>query len=301
MAGRLNRALGVASVGLGLAEIIVPDRVGRICGLRRHPIASRVVLPLLGVRELTHAAGLLAGRQPSRWIWTRVVGDVMDLGLLGRAMTDRRGDRDRVAAATGAVAAITALDVFAAISTTRARRRSRRGLLQVEASVTVKRPPEEVYRFWHDFEKLPTFMRHLESVRMTGQRSSHWIARAPGRRRVEWDAEVIEDRPRQLIAWRTVDGARVRNSGTVRFRSAPGGQGTEIRVEMRFSPPAGRVGAAVAQMFGEHPYQQVRDDLRRFKQVMETGEVTRSDGSPDGISARRQVMQHPGRPRPAAR
>jgi len=301
MAGRLHRGLGIVSAGLGLAEIIAPKQISRLCGVRRHPIASRVVVPLLGVRELGHAAGLLPGRQPSLWIWTRVVGDAMDLSLLGRALADRRSDRSRLAAATGAVAAITAVDVLAAIGTTRARSRSRRGSMRVEASVTVTRAPEEAYRFWHDLENLPRFMDHLESVQMTGRGSSHWIAKAPGGRRVEWDAEVIEDRPAQLIAWHTVDGAEVKNSGTVRFAAAPGGRGTEVRVELDFSPPGGRVGATVAKLFGEHPYQQIRDDLRRFKQVIETGEVTRSDGSPDGLRARRQVMQHAAAPQPAAR
>jgi uncharacterized membrane protein len=296
----LARGLGVASLGLGLAEIIAPAGISRLCGIRR-PVAARTILPLLGVRELGHAAGLLAARGPSRWVWTRVVGDAIDLSLLGRGLADGRGDRRRIAAATGAITAITALDVYAAIRVTRARgmRRGRR-MLRLEASVTVKRTPEEVYRFWHNLENLPIFMSHLESVRMMGQRSSHWTARAPSGRTVEWDAEIIEDRPRELIAWRTVDGTNVQNSGSVRFVPAPGGRGTEIRVEMQFSPPGGRVGAAVAKMFGEHPYQQVRDDLRRFKQVIETGEVARSEGSPDGMSARRQVMQHSGQPRAAA-
>jgi uncharacterized membrane protein len=289
MAGRLTRGLGIASLGLGLAELIAPTQVSRVSGVHRHPIAARGIVPLLGIRELGHAAGLLPGRQPSRWIWTRVAGDAVDLGLLGRAMADRRSDPTRVAFATGAVAAITALDVYAAISTVRFHRRNR---LQVQASVTVRKPPEKVYKFWHDFENLPTFMHHLESVEVTGQRTSHWTAKGPGRRRVQWDAEMIEDRPNRLISWHTVDRAKVRNSGVVRFAPAPGDWGTEVRVEMTFSPPAGRLGAAVAKMFGEHPHQQVRDDLLRFKQVIETGEVTRSEGAPEGLNTARQVMQH---------
>ncbi|WP_345630820.1 SRPBCC family protein [Rugosimonospora acidiphila] len=188
------------------------------------------------------------------------------------------------------------LGAVAALGVIRARGR-RREALRVRASVTVDRAPEEAYRFWRDLENLPSFMYHLESVRATGQGGSHWTARAPGRRSVEWDAELVEDRPRQLIAWRSVDGADVKNSGQVSFAPAPGGRGTEVRVELDFSPPAGRLGAAVAKLFGEHPYQQARDDLRRFKQVIETGEVTRSDASPDGLNARRQLAQRPGRPR----
>ncbi len=295
--GRLTRALGIASAGLGLAGIAAPDRIGRLCGLRQP--GARLILPLLGVRELGHAAGLLPGRQPKPWIWSRVVGDTMDLSLLGRALADRRSDRTRVILATGAVAGITVVDVVAAIRTSSARRRSRR--LRVAGSVTVTPPLEQVYRFWHDFENLPTFMDHLESVQTSGKRTSHWVAKAPGGRHVEWDAEVVEDRPQQLIAWRTVDGAAVSNSGQVRFAPAPGGQGTEIHVELDFSPPAGRLGTAVAKLFGEHPHQQIRDDLRRFKQVVETGEVIRSDGSPEGADTRRTVLQRPGRPGSATR
>jgi uncharacterized membrane protein len=299
-ARRLARGVGVASAALGLAEIIAPGRISRMSGVR-HPIASRVILPLLGGRQLGHAAGLLVGRQPSRWIWTRVAGDAADLGLLGRAMADCRNDRRRVAMATGAVAAVTALDVFASILTTRARGARPSGPMYLRGSVTVNRGPDEVYQFWRDLERLPTFMNHVESVRITGPRTSHWTARAPGRRSVEWEAEMVEDRPRQMISWRSVDGSKVPNSGTVRFAGAPGGRGTEVRVELRFSPPGGRIGAAVAKMFGEHPYQQVRDDLRRFKQVMETGEVTRSEGSPEGLEARRQVMPHRAQPHPAVK
>jgi uncharacterized membrane protein len=296
--GRLARGLGVASAGLGLAALIAPGRLSRACGVH-HPVAARVILPVLGARELGHAAGLVPGRQPSRWIWTRVAGDAMDLSLLGSALADRRNDRRRVAMATAAVATMTALDVFAAIGTARARGARRRGPLQMGASVTVNRATDEVYEFWQDLENLPTFMHHLESVEVTGPRSSHWTASAPGGRSVEWDAEVVEDRPAQRISWRSVPGARVENSGTVRFVPAPGGRGTEVRVELNFSPPGGRVGAAVAKLFGEHPYQQVRDDLRRFKQVIETGEVTRSEGSPEGLNARRQVRQRSSQPLPA--
>jgi uncharacterized membrane protein len=290
----LNRGLGIGSVGLGLAMIIAPARISRMCGVHRHPIASRVILPVLGIRQLGHAAGLLPARRPTMWIWSRVVGDAMDLSLLGRAMNDRRSDQRRLAMASGVFAAITAADVFLAIRTTRIRR-GWRGPLHLQASITVNRPPEEVYRFWRDLENLPSFMHHLEAVRTTGLRSSHWTAKAPGGS-VEWEAEILEDRPQELISWRTVDRSDIPNSGTVRFTPAPGGRGTEVRVELRFSPPGGRVGAAVATMFGEHPYQQVRDDLRRFKQVIETGEVARSEGTPEGINTRRQMMQHSGQP-----
>jgi uncharacterized membrane protein len=135
--------------------------------------------------------------------------------------------------------------------------------------------------FWRDLDHLPTFMIHLEAVTSSGERRSHWVAKAPGGR-VEWDAEIAEDRPGEIIAWQSVKGSDVPNGGSVRFTDAPADRGTEVRVDLHYDPPAGSAGAMVVKLFGEEPEQQLCDDLRRFKQVMETGEVVRSDGSLEG-------------------
>ena len=155
-------------------------------------------------------------------------------------------------------------------------------MLHVKKSVTVNCPREDVYQFWRDLENLPRFMLHLESVKTAGDRRSHWIAKAPAGKTVEWDAEIIEERPNELIAWRSLAGSDVRNEGAVRFTQAPGDRGTEVHVELQYDAPAGRAGATIAKLFGEEPSQQIRDDLRRFKQVMETGEIVRSEGSLEG-------------------
>lgn len=154
--------------------------------------------------------------------------------------------------------------------------------MQVRSAITIRRPVDEVYAFWRSFENLPRFMYHLESVDVTGTTTSHWKAKAPAGTTVEWDATITVESPGSFIAWESVEGADVRNSGTVRFSEAPGDQGTEVFVELDYDPPGGALGAVVAKLFGEEPLQQVRDDLRRFKQIMECGEVTLSDGSPDG-------------------
>ncbi|GLX11262.1 SRPBCC family protein [Microbispora sp. NBRC 16548] len=167
--------------------------------------------------------------------------------------------------------------------------------LDLHAAVTVRRPRDQVYRFWHRFERLPTFMTHVESVTTVGG-VTHWTARGPAGKAVEWDAEIVEDLRDEVISWRSTGTALVPNSGTVRFCEAPGGRGTEVRVHLRYDPPGGRAGLAVARLLGEHPEQQVRDDLRRFKQVMETGEVVRSEGSPEGARAVRQLRRRPARP-----
>jgi uncharacterized membrane protein len=166
----------------------------------------------------------------------------------------------------------------------------------VSKSVTVNRPIADVYQFWRDFENLPRFMQHLEAVEVMGVRRSHWVARAPAGKQVEWDAEIVDERRNELISWRSLDGSDVRHAGTVRFREAPGDRGTEIRVELDYDPPAGAIGSAIAKLFGEEPSQQLRDDLRRFKQVLETGEVVLSEGSPEGAgqgASKQRVAQAP--------
>ena len=151
--------------------------------------------------------------------------------------------------------------------------------IRVRKSVTGNRPADEVYAFWRNLENLPRFMKNLESVQVTGGGRSHWKATAPGGTSVEWDAVTTEDRPNELIAWRSVEGADVPNTGVVRFVGAAGGRGTEIHVDLSYEPPAGKLGALVAKLFGDEPGQQVDGDLRRFKQVLEVGEVLYSDAS----------------------
>jgi uncharacterized membrane protein len=144
---------------------------------------------------------------------------------------------------------------------------------KIEKSVIVRRPAAELYQFWRNFENLPRFMNHLKSVSANGQRS-HWVARGPLGKGVEWDAEIINEIPAEVIGWRSLDGADVPNAGSVHFKELNSSSGTEVRVVMKYSPPAGAVGALVAALFGENPEQQLNDDLSRFKEVMETGQVS---------------------------
>jgi uncharacterized membrane protein len=293
---RLSCALGWASAGLGVVQLAAPGAVARLTGIEALPW-PRGVVRLVGVRELFHAAVLLGTRRPAEFVWTRVAGDAMALALLGCAMS--RGDegtRRRVMAASAAVVGITAADVYTML---RARSRAavtRTGPTPLHAAITVNRPRQEVYRYWRDLENLPRFMAHLESVQTMPGGYSRWRAKGPMKKSVEWDAEIVEDRPGEVIAWRSAKGTAVRNSGSVRFADAPAGRGTEVRVEIDYRPPAGRMGLAIARLWAEHPEQQVRDDLCRFKQVIETGDVVRSEGSPEGPLARRQLFQRVAQP-----
>jgi uncharacterized membrane protein len=154
----------------------------------------------------------------------------------------------------------------------------------VKKSVTVMIPRADVYAFWRDFENLPRFMTHLKSVITLSDGRSHWVINGPADNAIEWDAELVADRPGELISWRTLsDGEGIAShSGSVRFADAPGDRGTEVHVELQYDIVGGGVAAALARLFGEEPGQKIADDLRRFKQVVETGEVVLSDGSLEG-------------------
>jgi len=153
--------------------------------------------------------------------------------------------------------------------------------VKVRRSFTIGRSPEECYRSWRDLERLPRFMTHLISVLIVDERRSHWVAKAPAPwGQVEWDAEIIADTPNELISWRSLRDADVDNAGSVRFRPAPGDRGTEVTVELNYEPPAGQLGITLARLFGEEPRQQIEDDLRHFKQLMEAGEIPTVAGQP---------------------
>jgi uncharacterized membrane protein len=281
---RMARALGVFSIGLGLAQVLAPHGVARAIGVDDDD-GNRKTMRALGVREIATGVGLLTQQRLAPFAWGRVTGDAMDLALLGRAFNSRRNDRGRLAAATAAVAGVTILDLVASQRLTRSAEdspisaRVRRQGIRVHKAITIHRPLEEVYEFWRKLENLPRFMVHLESVRTLDDRRSYWKARAPLGLTVEWTAEIVEERPHELLSWRSVEDSQVPNRGTVRFVRAPGDRGTEVHLDLRYDPPAGAVGATIAKLFGEEPSQQVDGDLRRLKQVLETGEVVHSDAS----------------------
>jgi uncharacterized membrane protein len=153
---------------------------------------------------------------------------------------------------------------------------------RVDHAITIAKPVTDVYRFWRDLENLPHFMDHLIDVDTTTDGKSHWIAKGPLGLKVEWDAEIITDTPNQVIAWRSLPGSDVDTAGAVRFRELADGRGTEVRVELKYDPPAGKVGTFIAKLFGENPDRQVREDLRRLKQILEAGEVPTVKGQPHG-------------------
>ncbi|HKS24332.1 MAG TPA: SRPBCC family protein [Thermoanaerobaculia bacterium] len=144
--------------------------------------------------------------------------------------------------------------------------------IRVEKSVTINRSPEDLYGFWRNFQNLPRFMSHLKSVSVLDDKRSHWVAKGPAGSEAEWDAEIINEVPNELIGWRSVDGSQINNAGSVHFTRTIANRGTEVKVILRYDPPGGVLGAVIAKLFGEDPARQVQEDLRTLKQILETGE-----------------------------
>lgn len=159
------------------------------------------------------------------------------------------------------------------------------GPVRVETAVTIYRPLSEVYEYWRQLENLPHFMRHLVEVRQTSAYQSHWVARSPLGGVLEWDAEIVEERQNERLVWKSLPGSDIQNGGFVDFTSAPLGMGTEVRVRLQYQAPAGKLGDLVARLMGESPSRTVREDLRRVKQLLETGEISTTAGQPKGARA----------------
>jgi len=155
-------------------------------------------------------------------------------------------------------------------------------VVTLEASVTIRKEPAEIYRFWRDFSNLPRFLRHLTSVRETSNGHLSWRGRGPLRTALTWEAEIVADRLNERIAWRSLEGEALPNHGAVLLRRAPGEGGTEVHLTLGFEPPAGPLAAKVVRLFDGIPEQQLKDDLRRLKYMLEIGDVARSDASLHG-------------------
>jgi uncharacterized membrane protein len=284
-AKRLARGLGWFSLGLGFTELLAPRAIAKISGVSNKHTG---LIRLYGLREIAAGVAIFSQKEPAAGLWSRVAGDALDLASLGMAFSSPDAKRGRVAFATANVLAVTALDLIAAkqLST------GNQGV-HAKASCIVNRSPEEVYSFWRSFENLPRFMKHLDSVEDLGGGRSRWRAKGPAGTEVEWEATIIADVPGEVITWRSLENSDVDNAGAVRFQEAPGGRGTIVKVHIQYDPPAGVIGATVAKLFGEEPEQQLDDDLRRFKQVLEVGEVVVSDATLLGSG---YFEQRPARP-----
>jgi uncharacterized membrane protein len=151
----------------------------------------------------------------------------------------------------------------------------------LEASFTVNKPPEELFRYWRNFENLPKFMQHLESVQPSGNRV-HWVARGPLGARLSWDTEITDEKENEWIVWRSVEGSPVSHAGSVYFRRAPGDRGTVVTVAIQYRGGNSAAGRILSELLGVMPERQLREELRHFKQLMEAGEIPTTEGQPSG-------------------
>lgn len=276
--------LGFVSIGMSLVQIIAPKAFARAIGVKPNRRA-RSIVRAMGVRELAAGAGMLWQPQRPEWAWAKVAGAALDISLLAAATTKRRSNVPRIRSAAMATLGLAALDVLVArrLTTSNADDAEHDEAehndaehdegIRVQQNITINCALDTVYEFWRDFENLPRFMRHLESVEVIDGTHSHWTAKGPAGSSVSWEASITEDVPNDRIGWESGDDADVPNSGVVRFVQAPGDSGTEVHVDLRYEPPAGQLGVLVAKLFGEEPDMQIAEDLRRLKQVLETGEV----------------------------
>lgn len=278
---RLNKALGWFSLGLGLAELLAPRALGRFIGAGEDHSA---LLRFCGAREIASGLSLLSERAPASSAISRVAGDVMDLALLGAALRSPDAKPARLLAAATTVLGVTAVDMYAASLHTREAVAQGGEPVRAKVSIAINSPAQKLYAFWRDFENLPRFMERLQSVTRKDEKVSHWVAKAPvGTMTVEWDSEVVDDQPDTLIAWRTLPGSEVQHHGSVLFEPAGDGKGTIVFVDMEYDAPGGKLGAALAKIFGEDPRMQITRDLRALKQLLETGEVATTHGQPSGM------------------
>ena len=289
-AKRLAKGLGWFSVGLGLTELLAPQAIASISGVSKRRTG---LIRLYGLRELASGIAIFSQKKPTEAMWSRVAGDALDLASLGAACTAPDAKVGRITFATANVLAVTALDVICAMQLTNGTNKG----IHAQGTCIVNSTPEEVYQFWRNFQNLPRFMRHVNSVEDLGDGRSHWKVKGPAGMEVEWDATIVADVPNEVITWRTLENSDVDHAGAVRFERAAGGRGTIVKVNIEYRPIGGVIGATVAKLFGEEPEQQLDDDLRRFKQVLEVGEVVVSDATLLGTG---YMAQRPGQPAGAA-
>lgn len=280
---RLARGLGWFSIGLGLAQIGAPRTVARFIGVPDDGETHNTMFAI-GLREIASGVGILSRPNPAPFLWSRVGGDIMDLALLGKELRSDQAERPRVAAATAAVLGVTLLDLYASQEFSRtssgaAAGKTRERGVHLRVAITVNCQVEAAYGFWRDFQNLPRFMSHIGSVRASGPNRLHWTAKGPAGLEFHWDAEIVDDRKHERIAWRSLAGGDIESNGSVEFRPAPGQRGTEVTMELRYDPPGGGIVERLAKLFGKALEVQIERDLRAFKQIMEVGEVVHSDAS----------------------
>jgi len=275
------RNLGWLSVALGAAAVLAPRPLATLTGLR----GQSGLLLFVGLRELLSGWGLLTQQESRPWLWSRVVGDVMDLAAISPALQPRNRHRARALGTAGVVAAIAAADLAAAIA------HSNRGGRAVAVGpfsegLIVNKTPQECYEFWRDPNNLPRFSAAVDSVAQIDDRHVRWLLRGPLSQKVAVTIKTTTDEPARRIAWHSVGRSDLPHAGVVRFDPARGNRGTLVSALLWYPRSGGTAGWRIASLVGADPRSRLREDLRRFKQLLETGEVATTRGQPSGRRSR---------------
>lgn len=263
---RPAKMIGWISIGFGIAKVIWPRKVSRYTG------ASRA----RGLRDIAIGAAILNSQSPGRWMKARVASDAADLASLGKSWSSANGNKAALTVATASAAAIAATNYYYARQYRTVPDTSR---VAIDAVMAVNRSPQECYEFWRKLENHPRFMPHMQSVETTGERTSHWKMKAPASKPLEWDSDLTEDTPGESLQWKST-GGDLENSGSVRFEPRRSGPGTIVRLQMEFDPPA--PGASIPGLVKYFSERKVKEDLRRFKNLMEAGEIPTTQGQTSG-------------------
>ncbi len=267
-------ALGWFSLGLAAATCLAPRAIGRLTGLGERSTLLRVV----GLRELASGVGLLTQQNRTPWLLARVAGDVMDLAIALSAVGADNPRRARAFATLGVVGAVTVADLSAwGHAATRSAQQVR-----VYSAVVVNKSAQECYEFWRDVSHLPKFMHWIETVTPIDERRSRWTVRTPMGARLEWNAELTEDDRSKHLTWRARDNEGMQHMTGVWFGSAKGVRGTLVQASLQHFPAAARGALSVRKLFATDPESVLREDLRRFKQLIEAGEIPTTRGQPSG-------------------
>lgn len=267
---RLARRLGWFSIGLGAFEILAAESVARYFGTRRDNVVRA-----FGAREVINGIGLLVSRSPRPWLWARVAGDVLDAAALSTLWFSGKCPTGRIAGAKAFVGGALALDLWAA---TRGRRDSG---AHVVRSATIGRSAEELYEYWRDPAKLALIMGHVADIGPAGPKATRWTLKIPGRP-VSWRSEYADERPGELLRWHAGEGEPVESDGVIRFEPAPGDRGTVVRLNFHIAPRGGRAARAAMRALRPVPEVLAARALRRFKSLVETGELPTLEKNPSG-------------------
>lgn len=274
----LSQYLGWLSLGVGALELLAPAWVSRRAGFAR---TNNRAVQLSGLRQVATGVAILRNPTSPNPIWARVAGDAITLSILANGFSERDADKAMLSTSSLLVAGLTAVDIGCAVGMYDGLGMEHRAPHRIRETITINKSAEDLFRFWRSLNNLPSIMEYLQSVDVRDDKRSHWVAKPIRGVVLEWESEVTAEEPNRLIAWRSLPESQIQTEGSVRFEPLSGDRGTLVTVDMQFDVPSrfGRLFRPLASRLTEAA---TRRDLRRFKQLMETGEISTTAGQSSG-------------------